>query len=88
MMSWTHPSANAGAAPRAERGRQGSSCSPPIALRRLAPTAGDLLLVFVANGLVVLGLWWRDGGIGGFTGTAGALTSTGRLTGLAGTYLI
>lgn len=81
------PIAHAGAASRAARRRKGSS-SGTGALRRLAPTAGDLVLVFVVNGLVVLGLWWRDGGLGGLTGTASALTSAGRLTGLVGTYLI
>jgi predicted ferric reductase len=61
---------------------------PAHGLRSLAPTAGDLGLLFVANALVVLGLWWRDGGTSGLGSAAAELTSAGRLTGLLGTYLV
>jgi predicted ferric reductase len=45
--------------------------------------------VFVAaNAVVVVGLWWRDGGLSGLGSAAAGLTSAGRLTGLLGTYLV
>lgn len=46
----------------------------------------DLSLLAAANAVVVVGLWWRQGGPD-VHDAAGALTSLGRLTGLLGAYL-
>jgi predicted ferric reductase len=51
-------------------------------------TGFDLLLLFLANVVLVVGLWWRGGGLADLHGTASALTSAGRLTGLVGAYLV
>jgi predicted ferric reductase len=47
----------------------------------------DLSLLAAANAVVVVGLWWRQGGIGDMDDLAGTLTSLGRVTGLLGAYL-
>jgi predicted ferric reductase len=47
----------------------------------------DLSLLVAANAVVVVGLWWRQGGLGDMDDLAGTLTSLGRLTGLLGAYL-
>jgi predicted ferric reductase len=46
-----------------------------------------LALLAVANGVVVIGLWWRSGGARDVHDAAGLLTALGRLTGLLGAYL-
>ena len=46
----------------------------------------DLSLIAAANAVVVVGLWWRQGGPD-VHDAAGALTSLGRVTGLLGAYL-
>jgi predicted ferric reductase len=61
---------------------------PGRLFRALAPTTGDLALLFVVNAVIVVALWWRDGGPSGLGSPAAALTSAGRLTGLVGTYLV
>jgi predicted ferric reductase len=40
-----------------------------------------------ANAVVVVGLWWRQGGLGDMDDLAGTLTSLGRVTGLLGAFL-
>jgi predicted ferric reductase len=47
----------------------------------------DLSLLVAANAVVVVGLWWRQGGLGDMDSLAGTLTSLGRVTGLLGAYL-
>jgi predicted ferric reductase len=47
----------------------------------------DLSLVVAANAVVVVGLWWRQGGLGDMDDLAGTLTSLGRVTGLLGAFL-
>jgi predicted ferric reductase len=47
----------------------------------------DVSLLAAANAVVVVGLWWRQGGIGDMDDLAGTLTSLGRVTGLLGAYL-
>ena len=47
----------------------------------------DLLLLVAANAVVVVGLWWRQGGLGDMDDLAGTLTSLGRVTGLLGAFL-
>ena len=47
----------------------------------------DLSLLVAANAVVVVGLWWRQGGLGDMDDLAGTLTSLGRVTGLLGAYL-
>ncbi|MEA2126588.1 MAG: hypothetical protein QOI80_3370 [Solirubrobacteraceae bacterium] len=67
--------------------------SRTTALHRIPPRrvtgigAGDLWLLFLANGLVVGALWARSGGLDGLTDVGQALTSGGRITGLLGSYL-
>ena len=46
----------------------------------------DLSLLAAANAVVVVGLWWRQGGLD-VHDAAGVLTSLGRVTGLLGAYL-
>ena len=61
--------------------------SPAVAAparRERTVGAGDVLLALVAGGLVVIGLWLRDGGIS----EGGTLTSIGLISGLLGTYLV
>lgn len=47
----------------------------------------DLSLLVAANAVVVVGLWWRQGGPGDMDDLAGTLTSLGRVTGLLGAFL-
>jgi predicted ferric reductase len=47
----------------------------------------DLSLLAAANAAVVVGLWWRQGGIADMDDLGGTLTSLGRVTGLLGAYL-
>jgi predicted ferric reductase len=47
----------------------------------------DVALLVAANAVVVVGLWWRQGGVGDMDDLAGTLTSLGRVTGLVGAYL-
>jgi predicted ferric reductase len=75
------PGANADTLPR-------SALRAAPARRPARVTAWDLMLVFAGNAVVVVGLWWRGGGLSDVHGTADALTSAGRLTGLVGAYLV
>jgi ferredoxin-NADP reductase/DMSO/TMAO reductase YedYZ heme-binding membrane subunit len=50
-------------------------------------TGWDLLVLVGANGVAVVGLWWRQGGITEIHDVAGLLTSLGRLTGMVGALL-
>jgi predicted ferric reductase len=50
-------------------------------------TGWDLAVLVAANAVVVVGLWWRQGGIGDIHDTPTLLTSLGRVTGLLGAYL-
>jgi predicted ferric reductase len=64
---------------------------PAVRVRGESPlrlTAGDVVAAFVAGGIVVVGLWWRDGGLSGLGSSAAKLTSAGRGTGLLGAYLV
>jgi predicted ferric reductase len=47
----------------------------------------DLSVLVAANGVVVVGLWWRQGGLRDVHDLAGLLTSLGRVTGLLGAFL-
>lgn len=55
--------------------------------RRWSITAGDIVLVLVANGLLIVGMWVRHGGIDELATPAGAATAIGQVTALLGTYL-
>ena len=46
-----------------------------------------MAVLVAANAVVVVGLWWRQGGIREVHDLAGLLTSLGRVTGLLGAYL-
>ena len=54
---------------------------------RLIARWGPALLA-VANGAIVVSLWWRAGGVSEIEDTASALTGLGRLCGLLGAYLV
>jgi predicted ferric reductase len=56
-----------------------------VAARRL--TGWDLGVLVAANAAIVVGLWWRQGGISEIHDTAGLLTSLGRVTGMLGALL-
>jgi predicted ferric reductase len=51
-------------------------------------TGFELLTLFTANLVLVVGLWWRGGGLSDVHRLGGLLTSGGRLAGLTGAYLI
>jgi predicted ferric reductase len=59
----------------------------PIAPTRRRITGWDVSVVLVANAVVIVGLWWRQGGLSEVHDLAGLLTSLGRLTGLLGALL-
>ena len=50
-------------------------------------TGWDVWVLVAANAVVVVGLWWRQGGLGDMGDLGGVLTSLGRVTGLLGAYL-
>ena len=58
---------------------------PPRRRRRV--TAWDLEVLVGANVAIVVGLWWRQGGISEIHDAAGLLTSLGRVTGMVGALL-
>ncbi len=58
---------------------------PPRRRRRV--TAWDLEVLVGANVVIVVGLWWRQGGISEIHDAAGLLTSLGRVTGMVGALL-
>ena len=69
----------------------GLSAHPkPVSLRRrLRPIARWApALLALANGAIVVSLWWRAGGVREIDDTASALTGIGRLSGLLGAYLV
>ena len=57
--------------------------SPGRLIARWAPA-----LLALANGAIVVSLWWRAGGVSEIEDTASALTGLGRLCGLLGAYLV
>ena len=59
----------------------------PIPSTRRRVTGWDLLVLVAANAVAVVGLWWRQGGLGDMDDLAGTLTSLGRVTGLLGAFL-
>ena len=50
--------------------------------------AWDLGTVVVVNGIVVVGLWFRHGGVDTIDAPGGAFTAIGQLAGLVGTYAV
>ena len=49
--------------------------------------AVEIVVVLVANGLLILAMWLRHGGLEQLSTTAGILTAIGQVTALFGTYL-
>ena len=49
--------------------------------------AAEIVVVLVANGLLILAMWLRHGGLEQLSTTAGILTAIGQVTALFGTYL-
>jgi predicted ferric reductase len=62
-----------------------SSRLPVPRARSLRP--GDVLAVALANGLLIVGMWVRHGGLNGLTTPGTLLIAGGQLTALLGTYL-
>ena len=50
-------------------------------------TAAEIVLVLVANGVLILAMWVRHGGLDQLSTLGGALTGIGQVTALYGTYL-
>ncbi|MCY7418571.1 MAG: ferric reductase-like transmembrane domain-containing protein [Chloroflexi bacterium] len=50
-------------------------------------TPRDILLVLLANAALVVGMWWRHGGLAQFDTAAGIFTGLGQVTALVGTYI-
>jgi predicted ferric reductase len=66
-------------------GHPGPVTRPPQP-RRTSVRAGDVAFVIVANGLVIVGMWIRHGGLD--LGSPGTIaTAVGQVTALLGTYL-
>ena len=60
----------------------------PVPLpRRWSVGATQIVAVLVANGVLILGMWLRHGGLDQLSTLDGQLTAIGQLTGLFGTYL-
>jgi len=49
--------------------------------------ASELVAIAIGNGLLIVGMWVRHGGLEQLGSLAGILTATGQLTALSGTYL-
>jgi ferredoxin-NADP reductase/DMSO/TMAO reductase YedYZ heme-binding membrane subunit len=56
-------------------------------VRRARLTGWDLGVLVAANAVVVVGLWWRQGGVSEIHDLAGLLTSLGRAAGMLGALL-
>src|SRR5690349_21043682 len=49
--------------------------------------AGDVFVVVLVSGLVIVGMWIRHGGLAGWSSPGTIATAAGQLTALLGTYL-
>ena len=70
-----------------------ASSTMPSRARRTVPlprtwsvTAAEILLVAIANGLLILAMWVRHGGLDQLSTLGGILTGIGQVTALFGTY--
>jgi hypothetical protein len=54
--------------------------------RRWGLRPGDVLLIFAANALLIVGMWIRHGQFPNLTHPAAVLTGAGQLAALLGTY--
>jgi predicted ferric reductase len=61
---------------------------PRVNATRARLAGRGLAALAVANAVVVVGLWWRSGGVGDIHDTASLLTGLGRIAGLLGAYLV
>jgi predicted ferric reductase len=59
----------------------------PAQPRRMWFTAGDVILVVVLNGVLVVAMWIRHGGLNQLGSASAKLTAAGQITALVGTYL-
>jgi predicted ferric reductase len=46
----------------------------------------DIGAILICNGLFIVAMWWRHGGLAQLSSTSGLLTAAGQLTALLGTY--
>jgi predicted ferric reductase len=59
-----------------------------VPLPRVWPVrAGDVVAVVVGNGALILGMWWRHGGLDDLHSPEALATAAGQVTALLGTYL-
>src|SRR4029079_6073744 len=77
------------------RGHRPGVASQPVPTRAPKPVplprtwrigAAEIVVVLVANGLLILAMWLRPGGLEQLSTTAGILTAIGQVTALFGTY--
>ena len=66
--------------------RRGSRTSQAARPRRLVFTAGDVILVVIANAALVIAMWVRHGGLNQLGSSSAKLTAAGQVTALVGTY--
>jgi predicted ferric reductase len=59
----------------------------PAQPRRLLFTAGDIILIVLLNGGLVVAMWVRHGGLNQLGSASAKLTAAGQITALVGTYL-
>ena len=59
-----------------------------VPLPRIWPITGrDMIAILLANGVFILAMWVRHGGIAQLATPGGAFIAIGQVTGLIGTYL-
>jgi hypothetical protein len=68
-----------------------SLARPPVAFApavdRPRIRGGDAALLLAANGVLIVAMWVRHGGLDQLTSVAGIAVAIGQLTALIGTYL-
>ncbi len=68
-------------------GRASSQPRPSPLPRRWPVAAVEILIVFVLNAALIVGMWVRHGGIANIADASTAINAAGQLTALLGTYL-
>jgi predicted ferric reductase len=72
----------------ARRAASGSSSPRTVPLPRVWPITGrDMVAILVGNGVFIVAMWVRHGGISQLGTPGGLLIATGQVTALIGTYL-
>jgi predicted ferric reductase len=92
-MTTQHPALNApgmaGTAPGAMSSAATAAPARRVPLPRVWPVrATDILGLLVGNGVLIVLMWIRHGGLDQLSSAAGIVTAAGQLTALLGTYLV